>query len=47
MDGGNGITQAVFICHLLISSFFQVLILLELLGDGDVKAVTVRKCMPL
>jgi len=37
MDSTSGTVLVIFTCHILIS-----LILLELLGDGFVKAVTLR-----
>jgi hypothetical protein len=40
LDGTNDIILAVFSCHILISSSFQVSILLKLFGDGAMKVVT-------
>ena len=41
VDNTNGIIQAIFSCHILISSCLKS-VLLEPLGDGAVKSVTVR-----
>jgi hypothetical protein len=41
VDKNGGIIYAVFSCHILISSFFQVCILLEHLVDGAAKVLTI------